>query len=221
MTPDLSSQDHRLTRIPVAYLILGYEANRELLVNFYRNAEQEIDWVTEENTGKVAASLDWLEQEILAARSRGVICKTITDITPSNISYCKKAMKRVQELRHIDGIKAVFAVSDRDTIVMVPSLLSSEATTIQFVHSNSEVVVPNKKLIFDALWKRADSAGTRIAYLERGQDLSKQRWNDASRGIIDRIYVCSDCSETFVYIEEARFHARSTGHKNMRELPLS
>ena len=221
MTPDLSTQDHSRFRIPVAYLILGYEANRELLINFYRNAEKEIHWVTEENTARVAASLPWLEGEVLAARSRGVTCETITDITPSNISYCKRAMKRIQELRHIDGMKAVFAVSDRDTIVMVPSLLSHEASTIQFVHSDSEAVVPNKKLIFDALWKRADSAATRIACLEQGQDLSRQRWNDVPRSIIDRIYVCNDCNETFVYIEEARFHTRSTGHKNMKELPLS
>jgi hypothetical protein len=218
---DGSAEHHTVSRIPVAYLILGYEANRDLLVNFYRNAQKEIDWVTEENTSRVATSLEWLEKEILGARSRGVICKTITDITPSNITYCKRVMKRIHELRHMDGVRAVFGVSDHDTIAMVPSLLSHEANTIQFVHSNSEAVVPYKQLIFEALWKRADPSALRIAYLEQGRDPTKQRWNGSPKHLIDRIYICNDCSETFVYLEEARFHGRSTGHKNMKELPLS
>jgi hypothetical protein len=218
---DRSAEHHSVSRIPVAYLILGYEANRELLINFYRNAQREIDWVTEENTSKVAANLEWLEKEIAAARSRGVTCRTITDITPKNMTYCKRVVNRIQELRHIDGIKVVFGVSDHDTIAMVPSLMSHKSSMIEFVHSNSEAVVPYKKLIFDVLWKRADPSASRIAYLEQGSGLSRRRMSDKPRSVIDRIYICNDCNESFVYAEEAQFHTRSTGHRNMKELPLS
>jgi hypothetical protein len=34
-------------RIPVAYLILGYENNRNAITDFYRNAKSTVNWVTD------------------------------------------------------------------------------------------------------------------------------------------------------------------------------
>ncbi len=40
----------------------------------------------------------------------------ITQITEKNIAYCKELMKIVYELRHLEGIKANFGVSESDYV---------------------------------------------------------------------------------------------------------
>ena len=39
-------------------------------------------------------------------KKRGVKLKYLTEITKDNLSYCKQLLTVVDELRHLDGIKA-------------------------------------------------------------------------------------------------------------------
>ena len=51
----------------------------------------------------------WKEYSEL--KNRGIRLRFITEITKDNISYCKVLMK-VTELRHLDGIKGNFGITD-------------------------------------------------------------------------------------------------------------
>jgi hypothetical protein len=55
----------------------------------------------------------------------------ITDITKSNIKYCKQLMDYFDEIRHIDGLRANFSVSDKEYLAS-GSLLQEETHRPQF-----------------------------------------------------------------------------------------
>jgi hypothetical protein len=47
MATNWSMNQENASRIPVAYLILGYENNRRAIIDFHRNARAMINWVKE------------------------------------------------------------------------------------------------------------------------------------------------------------------------------
>jgi two-component system, OmpR family, sensor histidine kinase VicK len=155
-------EEEEESRIPVAYLILGYENNRNAIIDSLRNAKRSVSSVYDANMPKVASKIDWLEKEILATRKRGVRFKVIAEVTSSNLLYCKKLANRFDELRHLDGIKGMFGVTDTQAVVMVPSFLPIEEHNIQFIVSDSESLVSYKQQIFDMLWMRAMPAESRF-----------------------------------------------------------
>jgi hypothetical protein len=50
-------------------------------------------------------------QKYIELHNRGVRQRHITEITPENITHCKKLMK-FQELRHLDGLKGYLSILD-------------------------------------------------------------------------------------------------------------
>ena len=46
-----------------------------------------------------------LKDAFIAAKRRRVKLRCITEITKNNLSYCKRLLTMVDELRHLDGIK--------------------------------------------------------------------------------------------------------------------
>lgn len=207
------------SRIPVAFLILGYENNRKAIIDFLRNARTMINWVTDAIQPTVSSKIEWLEKEIADARERGVVVKQISDITPENLDDCRKRMSRIDKLRHLAGMRVVFGFSDFEFLAMVPTLgPRKEMREIQFIESNSESVLAYKQLIFDALWERAIPSQLRIDELEG--NAPKVNSSNEIRNVIDRIYACLECKKTFLFSQEVEEHKKTTGHGNYREYPL-
>jgi hypothetical protein len=48
---------------------------------------------------------------LVRLKEKGVKIRGVTEITPDNVSYCKKLME-VCELRHLDGVRTNFAIAD-------------------------------------------------------------------------------------------------------------
>ena len=237
-----SGQGEEPSRIPVAYLILGYQNNRNTIINFCRNAKSMINLVTDAIQPTLGSEIDWFWNEISdARRKRGVKCTQLTDITTENLRYCKKEiMTRIDELRHLDGIKECFGVTDSEAVAMVPPYQERElderrssSHDIQFIYSDTDSVVRLKQLLFDLLWTRATPAQLRIDELEgkgKKQDSTlmaagRRRIIETTieakkKNIIDRIYVCNDCHAMFISTQEVEQHKRQEGHRNFREYPL-
>jgi len=93
----------------------------------------------------------------LDAKRRGVKILYITEITKYNLQYCKEIMQ-FAELRHMDGVRGNFAVSDSRYVagVMQGSTLSS------LVQSDVKEFVEQQRHVFDTLWKHAVPARERI-----------------------------------------------------------
>jgi two-component system sensor histidine kinase VicK len=93
-------------------------------------------------------------------RKRGAKIRAFTEIKKDNIHYCKKLMKLVDELRHLDGVKGGIAVSERE--YMATTVLEETKPLTQVIYSNVKEVVEQGQYIFDTLWNQAISAEQRI-----------------------------------------------------------
>ncbi len=220
MATNGSTKHEDLSRIPVAYLILGYENNRNAIISFYRNARTIVNGVTDAIQEPLSSKIDWLWKEISDARQRGVKFRTITDITRDNLPHCRKMMARIDEVRHVSGIGVNFGVTDTEFVAIVPSFAARQELQIQFILSDSESVVEYKRHCFDLLWDKATTAQSRIDELEGKTVEGSGAPEETAKTIIDRIYACKVCHQTFIHPFEVDDHKKTTGHDNFRAYPI-
>jgi hypothetical protein len=105
-------------------------------------------------------SVGRVKRGYIEAKKRGVKIWYITEITKSNLSYCKEIM-RFAELRHLDGVKGNFAVSDTEYVAGIKqrNMLAS------LVHSDINELVQQQRYVFDILWMHAVPAKEKIKQL--------------------------------------------------------
>jgi two-component system, OmpR family, sensor histidine kinase VicK len=136
-------------------------------VAFFYNINKRADTYMNYTRPPLAIGLDPIRNAFLDAKSRGVHLRYLTEITKDNLSYCKELLKLVDELRHLDGIKGNFMVSE---IEYVAPLILFELGQIapQAVYSNTKEIVEQQQHIFDSFWSKGISAGNKIKEIEEG-----------------------------------------------------
>ena len=104
----------------------------------------------------------------MTAKSKGVKLRYVTEITDDNIGYCKELIKLVNELRHLDGIKGNFYISETEYIAPA-SLHEKGKPASQIIYSNvKEIVEHQRQFVFDSFWARSIPAEQKIKELEEG-----------------------------------------------------
>ena len=94
-----------------------------------------------------------LKQAFLRAKKRGVKLRYITEITKDNLSYCKQLLTVVDELRHLDGIKGNFYISESG--YLAPATFHERGKSAsQIIYSNIKEMIDNQKYVFDSFWNR-------------------------------------------------------------------
>ena len=84
---------------------------------FASNAENRIDACTDYTRPSLIAEIRELKKAFRDAKRRGVKLRYVTEITAENVSFCKELLtSMVNELRHLDGIKGNFYVSETEYI---------------------------------------------------------------------------------------------------------
>src|ERR671932_262194 len=68
---------------------------------------------------QLAIELQPIKKAFIDAKSRGVQLRYLTEITKDNISFCKELISVVDELRHLDGIKGNFMVSESEYLAPI------------------------------------------------------------------------------------------------------
>jgi two-component system sensor histidine kinase VicK len=116
---------------------------------------------------QLAIVLDPIRNAFVDAKNRGVRLRYLTEITTENISYCKELLSIVSELRHLDGIKGNFMISESE--YLAPMVLFEKGkVAAQIIHSNVKELVEQHEYMFDTLWSKAISAEHRIMQIEEG-----------------------------------------------------
>jgi hypothetical protein len=119
-----------------------------------------------------------IKKAMLGAKTtRPARLRFITEITKENISYTKEFMKSV-ELRHLNGVRGNFGVSDTEYIAIsttgtrstnLAEPKSLRTTTIPHaVYSNVEEDIQQQQYVFEILWNKATPAEQRIREIEEG-----------------------------------------------------
>src|SRR6188472_1187199 len=109
-------------------------------------------------------------------KKRGIKLRYITDITKDNVKYCKELMNDfAYEIRHVDGIKANFSISETEylayaTLVVDEELQQQPMRPIQqVIYSNVKDIVEQQKYVFESFWNKAIPAESRIRLIEEGE----------------------------------------------------
>ena len=114
---------------------------------------------------RLAIALDPIRNAFINAKNRGVKLRCLTEITSENISYCKELMSIVSELRHLEGIKANFMLSESAYLAPVVSFEKGKVAA-RIIYSNVKELVEQHEYMFDTLWNKAISAEQRIKEIE-------------------------------------------------------
>jgi two-component system sensor histidine kinase VicK len=102
----------------------------------------------------------------------------LTDINKDNISLYKELVKITKEVRHLEGIKANFAVRNKEYVGIVSlkkesrqqeeSQLSPQSQS-HIIYSNVSGIIEQHQYLFNSLWEKAIPAEHRIIELEEGK----------------------------------------------------
>lgn len=130
-----------------------------------KNTEKKLDVCIEAYVPRIIFESGPLKQIIMDAIARGIKPRYITEINHENIRYCKQ-LEKIVEVRHLDGIKGNFAVTDTEYTGVVA--IESQKPNKQTIYSNNKAIVEQHKYIFTTLWKQATPAKNRIREIVEG-----------------------------------------------------
>ena len=136
----------------------------------------------------------------------------VTEITTDNLKYCKE-MLAFSEIRHLEGIKGNFEVSDEKEYVAIATLNKAQPIP-QLIFSNVPEIVEQQQFVFDSFWDKGIPAEQRIREIEEGvipsvttilndyKEAEKKEF-DLIRKAIDEIQI--------IYSTASAFHLQAKG----------
>ena len=113
-----------------------------------------------------SVSIEAYKNLLVDLKTRGIKFRYVTDITKENISYCKELMEFSDEVRHLDGIKANFSVSETEYIAT--ATLQEAKPVPQVIYSNVKDIIEQQKYVFETLWSKSIPAEQKIMEIEEG-----------------------------------------------------
>jgi signal transduction histidine kinase len=147
----------------------GVDIVMNTILQFLHQTEGRIDACVDYTRPSLAIDILVLKEAFLAAKTRGVKLRYITEITKDNIFYCKQLMTMVDELRHLDAIKGNFYVSE--TGYLAPATFHEAGkSAAQAIYSNVKEIIEHQKYVFETLWSKTVSAEQRIREIEEGNE---------------------------------------------------
>jgi two-component system, OmpR family, sensor histidine kinase VicK len=136
------------------------------LLQFLSKANDRIDSCADYKGPSVAIGVQEYKKLLFALKTRGIKLRYITEITKENVHYCKELIKFGYDIRHLDGIKANFSVSETEYVAS--TTLQEGQPVPQVIYSNVKDIVQQQKYVFDSFWNRAISFEQRIKEIEEG-----------------------------------------------------
>ena len=176
--------------------------NKETIVITYvralHNAKKWDYFVETRSLSLVPLAIQSLEEALIDAKRRDIKLRFITEITKDNISHCKDAMK-IAELKHLDGVRGNFVVSDTEYIATNPTAVEWESITIPYaIYSNVKEDIKQQDYVFEILWNKAIPAEQKIREIEEGIVRYDTRIINDSQQIIKELHrLIADSNELY------------------------
>lgn len=148
-------------------VIYGVENVVNAVIRFASDSNVKIDACVDYTRPSLAVDIELLRHYFLAAKRRGVRLRYVTEITTDNTHHCKMLVKMVDELRHLDGIKGNFYLSENHYIAPATKHAKGKPAS-QIILSNMKEILTHEKYVFDSFWNRATPAKQRFLEIEKG-----------------------------------------------------
>ena len=153
---------NRTTRV-----ILGKRNIIDTEIGIFNRASKSIDTCMTYTRPSLAVSLRPIKDAFLAAKRKGVRLRYITEINHHNFEDCKALLSIVHELRHLDGVKTNFMISEGEYLAPLVQD-KSEAIASEHIYSDMTQIVEHGHCIFDTLWSKSIPAEERIKQILDG-----------------------------------------------------
>lgn len=142
------------------------------VIEFIDKAEK-IDACVDHTRPSLITDIEALKLSFIYARRKGVELRFVTEITSENVIYCKQLMRSsITELRHLDGIKGNFYVSEKEYVSPATKHEKGKPAS-HVVYSNVHEVVEQGQYLFETLWTKAIPADQRIREIEKAYSVMK------------------------------------------------
>ena len=97
---------------------------------------------------QLAIMLEPIKRAFLDAKRRNVNLRYLTEITKDNISYCKQLVSIINDLRHLEGIKGNFMISESE--YLAPVVLFEEGKVAsQIIYSQIDLIADDNYWLID------------------------------------------------------------------------
>lgn len=158
------------------------------LVIWFLNQTHELVYACVDQTRPILSlDIPVLRKAFEDAKWRGVKLMYVTEITKENLSYCKRLMETTHELRHLEGIKGNFYISE--TGYLAPAAYHEKGMPAsQIIYSNVNEIIEHQKYVFESFWHRAIPAERRINEIETGIDSGKTEIIYSPQSIYDLFF---------------------------------
>jgi two-component system sensor histidine kinase VicK len=158
-------------------VLYGVENAVRLFSRVVSGAITTIDICDDDIIPHTPASHKIIEKQVLEI---GAKFRYITKIKEDNIQYCKEIMK-VGRVRHLDGIKTNFVVTD--TEYTSSAFMQQVQSHPEIVYSNVRSIIEQQRYLFENLWNKAIPAEHKINEIEEGVELEETHVIRDSRSI--------------------------------------
>lgn len=146
-------------------VIYGSDKTTKAILEFLKSAEFSMNICADHTWPSVAMGVEVYKKGLSELKARKVRFRAITNITRDNVKHCKELVQ-IAELRHLDGIKGNFGISEK---AYTASATLREATLLQqVIYSNVKAILEQQHYVFETLWNKAISAGEKIREIEQG-----------------------------------------------------
>ena len=160
----------------------GFEKTTEAIIRFLYSTEDSMNICADHTWPSVAMGVEVFKKGLYELKKRNVKSRFVTDITKDNIKYCKELMQ-ISELRHLDGLKGNFAISEKG--YTASATLQEAALLQEVIYSNARAILEQQRYMFETLWSKAKPAEQKIREIEDGIDFGKTEIIQSSKKILE------------------------------------
>ena len=146
-------------------IIYGIDNVVDTLLELISSARYRIDACVDHTRPNLVAEITHLREALLDTKSRGIKLRYLTEITNDNVYYCKELLSIVNELRHLDGIRGNFYVSENEYAAPASFHEKGKSADIMIYSGNKEIV-EHQQYIFESIWNASTSAERKIKEIE-------------------------------------------------------
>ncbi|MDQ5876395.1 MAG: HAMP domain-containing histidine kinase [Thermoproteota archaeon] len=153
------------TNIERTEVFYGSEDAMKILLQAMRNVKKEAITCSDAQSAGFSMTIEPVRQGFIDFKKRGLKIRSITEITKENLEYCKQLGGYVQ-LRHLDGLRGNFAVSETEYVAT--AIINEKEPVTETIYSNAKAILEQHRYFFETLWNKAIPAEQRIRELEQG-----------------------------------------------------
>ena len=148
-------------------IIRGSENVINAALRFASNTKSKIDACLDYTRPALAIEIEPIIKSFADLKRKGIRLSVLTEITADNISSCKQLSILVDDLRHLDGIKGSFYISEAE--YLAPAIFHEEGKAAsQLIYANVRELVEHQQYLFNTLWNKSIPSQEKIKEIEDG-----------------------------------------------------